>query len=73
MFQLWEMESANLVGSYPTEDAALAVVRTAIEKHGRESMDAIVLRREGARGRLTKIAEGIALVDRALAGASPAA
>lgn len=73
MFQLWEMESANLVGSYPTEDAALAVVRAAIEKHGRESMAAVVLLREGARGRLTKIAEGAALVDRARAGASPAA
>lgn len=73
MFQLWEMESANLVGSYPTEDAALDMVRKAIEKHGRESMDAIVLLREGARGRLTKIAEGAALADRALAGASPAA
>ena len=73
MFQLWEMESANLVGSYPTEDAALAVVRTAIEKYGRESMDTIVLLREDGRGRLTKITEGADLVDRALAGASPAA
>jgi hypothetical protein len=73
MFQLWEAESANLVSSYPTEDAALAVVRTAVEKHGREALDTIVLLREGARGRLTKVAEGAALADLALARTSPAA
>ena len=47
MFQLWEAESANLVGSHPTEEAALIVVRNAIEKHGREALDTIVLLREG--------------------------
>jgi hypothetical protein len=73
MFQLWEAESANLVGSYPTEEAALIVVRNAIEKHGREALDSIVLLREGARGRLTKVAEGAALADLALARTSPAA
>ena len=72
-FQLWEIDSANLVGSYETEEAALAVVRTAIEKHGREAVDTIMLLREGARGRLTTIAEGAALVERALSRTSPAA
>ena len=73
MFQLWEAESANLVGSYATEEDALIVVRNAIEKHGREALDTIVLVREGARGRLTTIAEGAALADLALARTSPAA
>jgi hypothetical protein len=72
-FQLWETESANLVGSYPTEEAALAVVRSAIEKHGLEALDTIVLLREGARGRLTTVAEGPALVELALGRTSPAA
>jgi hypothetical protein len=72
-FQLWESESANLVGSYETEDAALVVVRKAIEKHGRDAVETIVLLREGARGRLATIAEGAALADRALSRTSPAA
>ncbi|MFN8634177.1 MAG: hypothetical protein U0893_10000 [Chloroflexota bacterium] len=73
MFQLWEAESANLVGSYETEDEALSVIRKAIEKHGPESVESILLLREGSRGRLAKIAEGVALVDRALARSSPVA
>jgi len=73
MFQLWEIESANLVGSYETEDAALVVVCKAIEKHGREAVESIMLLREGSRGRLTTIAEGAALADRALSRTSPAA
>ena len=73
MFQLWEAESANLVGAYPTEDAALVVVRNVIEKHGCEALDTIILLREGARGRLTKVAEGTELANLALARTSPAA
>ena len=73
MFQLWEAESANLVGSYPTEEAALLVVRNVIDKQGREVLDTIVLLQEGARGRLTKVAEGAALADLAVARTSPAA
>jgi hypothetical protein len=73
MFQLWEAESANLVGSYPTEEAALIVVRNVIDKHGREALDTIVLLREGADGRLSKVAEGSELADLALTPTSPAA
>jgi hypothetical protein len=64
------MESANLVGSYPTEDAALAIVRQAVESHGREITENLLLLRETSRGRLTKLAEGPDLADLALAGAA---
>jgi hypothetical protein len=73
MFRIWEAESANFVGSYPTEEAALIVVRNVIEKHGREALDTIILLREGTRGRLTQVAAGSALADLALARTSPAA
>jgi hypothetical protein len=73
MFQLWEAESANLVGSYESEDAALAIVRKAIEQHGRDAVDSLVLLQEETRGHLATIAEGAALADRALARTSPAA
>lgn len=73
MFQLWDEESANLVGSYSTEDAALSIVRDAVEKHGRGAIESILLLREDAGGQLTEIAVGIALVDLALERTSPAA
>jgi len=73
MFQLWEAESANLVGSYESEDAALMIVRKAIEQHGRDAVDSLVLLREGTRGHLATIAEGTVLADLALARTSPAA
>ncbi len=69
-FQLWETESANLVGSYPTEDAALAIVRQTVESHGREIVDSLLLLRETTRGRLAKVAEGPDLADLALARAA---
>jgi hypothetical protein len=72
-FQVWETESANLVGSYATEDAALAIVRRAIDAHGREAVATLLLLREDERGRLAKIAEGTALGDLALASTTPAA
>jgi hypothetical protein len=73
MFQLWEMESANLVGSYETEDAALAVVRKAMDTHGRDAIESLALIRESARGRLSPVAEGPLLADLALERTSPAA
>ncbi len=72
-FQLWEAESANLVGSYESEDAALAIVRKAIEQHGREAIESLVLVHEETRGELSAVAEGAALADLALAHTSPAA
>jgi hypothetical protein len=73
MFQLWDEESANLLGSYSTEDAALSIVRDVVEKHGREAIDAILLIRDDTEEQLTEIASGVALVDLALARTSPAA
>jgi hypothetical protein len=73
MFQLWEAELANLVGSYETEEAALAIVRKAIENHDRDAIDSLALLHEGMGVQLTTIAEGDALADLALARTSPAA
>jgi hypothetical protein len=70
-FQLWEADSANLVGSYPTREAALAIVRDAVQKHGREGVASLVLVREDARGRVTTVGEGDALVELALPQTAP--
>jgi hypothetical protein len=72
-FQLWDIESANLLGSYETEAAALEIVRKTIDNHGREAIDGLMLLREAAHSRRTTIAEGAKLADRAFAKTSPAA
>ncbi len=72
-FQLWETESANLVGSWPTQDAPLVIVRKVMEAHGREVAATLVPLREGPRGRLANIAESAALADLALTRGTPAA
>ena len=33
-WELWDTESGNLVGDYPTEAAALTIVRDALRRHG---------------------------------------
>jgi hypothetical protein len=66
-YELWETASGNLVGTYDTENAALAVVRHAIGRHGRAYVDSLALGREDLRGRSTAIASGAELADRALA------
>jgi len=70
-FQLWEAESANLVGSYPTREAALVIVREAVQTHGRDAVASLVLVREAARGRLTTLGEGDALIELALPKTAP--
>lgn len=70
-FQLWEAKSANLVGSYPTREAALTIVRDAVRSHGRDAVASLVLVREDARGRLTTVSEGDGLVELALTRTAP--
>lgn len=73
MYQLWDMESANLLGSYPSEDAALHIVRQAIVRHGAESVSMLLLLREDAGGQLIDVAESAALAKLALSRTTPAA
>lgn len=68
MFEIWEMRSGNLAGTFSTRDEALKVVRGAVEKHGRRYVDNFSLVGE-ASGRTTTIAEGSALADLALPAA----
>jgi hypothetical protein len=65
-FALWDLETGNLVGAYDTEAAALAVVRSSIEQHGREAAIALALSKE-SHGHANSVATGLALVERATA------
>jgi len=69
IFELWDTETANLVGTYKNEESALAVVRDAVRAYGPEAIAPLVLGCEDERGRSTPIAGGAALVELAEARA----
>jgi hypothetical protein len=64
-YELWDMRSGNLVGSWPAETEALAVVREALDRHGAEVVASLSLLAESTQGDTTVVAEGAALVERA--------
>ncbi len=64
-YELWDTDSGNAVGGFASEHEALAAVRDAATRHGTEYVATWALIRATAR-RVTAIAEGRALVERAL-------
>lgn len=68
VFELWELESANLIVEYDSEDAALEFVRSAIRAHGREYVLSWELARAPVHGDTEAIASGEKLVERAFKG-----
>ena len=65
IYELMDVESANLIGTYESETAALAVVRAAIQAHGQASVMALALGYEDEAGNGGVIAEGADLAARA--------
>jgi hypothetical protein len=70
IYELMDVESANLIGTYDSESAALAVVRAAIQAHGRACVASLALGCEDDDGNGALIAEGTDLAARALAAKS---
>ena len=64
-FTIWHLDTGNLIGDYPTEDAALAAVRAEIQVN--ESPDLLVLQREQAGNDPELVASAPALATRAFA------
>ena len=64
-YDLWDLESGNIVNTFGTEREALAVVRTLLELNGLEYAQSLSLGWEADDGRLGIVAEGEALVARA--------
>lgn len=62
-YDIHDVETANLVRSFPTEEAALAMVRRAVERSGPGAVEAWVLGRTDLNG---KVLTGEELVDRAM-------
>jgi hypothetical protein len=63
-YELWEMRSGNLVGSWTAEAEALAVVRDALDRHGAGMVAPLSLLSEDPHGGTHVFAEGTALVER---------
>ena len=68
-YELWDLDSGNLIGSYETEHEALEVLRNAIDAYGKAYADAVGLGRRDDKGQVQSIAESTALAERALARA----
>lgn len=64
-YELWDIESRSIVGAFDNEDAALAVVRQAVDEHGAGTAETLALVQEDIRGRITTLAVGSTLVTRA--------
>jgi hypothetical protein len=66
VYALWDTESANLIQTFPTEEAALREVRLSVQELGRDAVLAWALNYRDASGRGGPIAAGEALIARAL-------
>jgi hypothetical protein len=56
-YELWDMQSRNLLDDFDTEAEALAVVRELLALNGPESAYALALTRVDADGRMTTLAQ----------------
>jgi len=73
-YELWDSDTGNRVGKYPTEEAALRALIEDIRLYGREAQVIVslgLLQRDPDRQQDRLIAEGSALVERALAAWTP--
>ena len=71
IYELWETETGNLIGTYETEQDALSLVRDAIQSYGAQYVDSFLLGCEDEEGYSTLIAEGHDLAERALSEKAP--
>ena len=66
MFELRRRDTGGLVHAYATEGAALAFVRDVIFIGGRDQAGCFALDQRDEHGQTRRLAEGVALVQRAL-------
>jgi hypothetical protein len=57
-YDLWDVESGNIVNTFETERDALAVVRTLLDLNGPEYVQALSLGHEDDDGSMRIVAEG---------------
>jgi hypothetical protein len=67
IYELWDFESGNQIGSYESEAAALDDVRDSLAQYGEQSVESLLLGRE-CNGQTELVAKGAALLELAGAG-----
>lgn len=67
IYELWDIESGNLLGAFETEAEALAIVREVSDLPERSYSDALALVRDDDRAEIETLAVGAVLVARAKA------
>jgi hypothetical protein len=68
-YELWDVQSGNIINTYETEEQALVVVRGLLDLNGTDYARALSLSFEDDNEDTTVIAEGMALAARAGAAA----
>jgi hypothetical protein len=69
-WSLWDVETGNSLGTYDTEDDALAVVRALLVANGDGYAEALDLGRRSTRGEWEAVAGGSRLAELARAGSA---
>jgi hypothetical protein len=64
-FEVWEMQTGNLVASFSHERDALALIRDAVKAHGEGYVESLALVREDEDGNSTTVATSYELIQRA--------
>lgn len=67
VYELWDMETNNLMASYDDEQRALKAVYDALLRGGERAVDGVALIQEDSLGNSSFIASGGALAERARA------
>ena len=63
-YELIDVDSGNLIGTYDSEAEALAIVRRAVRENGTAYADSLALGRSDEEGEGELIAEGAELLER---------
>jgi hypothetical protein len=63
-YEIWEMQTGNLVASFGTEEDALALVRDALAAHGEAYARNLALVREDEHGQTSTVATSDQLIER---------
>jgi len=70
-YELWDIQSGNIINTYDTEDEALVVARNLLALNGPEYVRSLSLAFEDDDENITLVAKGAVLAERAHAGAQP--
>lgn len=72
VYEIWDLESGNAVADFETEAEALALVRRTVHDHGRGEATPWALLAVDDTDAITPVADGDALIARALGAAATA-